>query len=190
MATFGLDLRTRRSLVASLPHNACVAEIGVLAGDFSSVIFTETHPTALYLVDCWQTQDAEVYGQDPASANSQAYLDALYKEVCAKFANNREVVVIRDFSIKAAIKFASESLDWVYIDANHLRVREDIEAWWPAVKSGGWITGHDFTNTVGITVKTDVTAFTTSRNLPLFVTTGEGGGIYEVNYPSWAFQKP
>ena len=39
-----------------------------------------------------------------------------------------------------------EKLDFVYIDANHNYecVKEDIEHWYPKVKVGGIIAGHDF----------------------------------------------
>ena len=42
--------------------------------------------------------------------------------------------------------FSDESLDFVYIDANHAYdfVKQDIELWWPKVKKGGWLCGHDF----------------------------------------------
>lgn len=37
------------------------------------------------------------------------------------------------------------SLDFVYIDGNHSEeyVRQDIRLWWPKVKIGGMLAGHD-----------------------------------------------
>ena len=42
--------------------------------------------------------------------------------------------------------FAPESVDFVYIDANHsyTYVRDDIQTWLPKVKKGGIIGGHDY----------------------------------------------
>ncbi len=42
--------------------------------------------------------------------------------------------------------FANDSLDFVFIDANHLykSVKQDIQLWWPKVKSGGYLFGHDY----------------------------------------------
>ena len=39
-----------------------------------------------------------------------------------------------------------EYFDLVYIDADHTyeSVKDDIAAWFPKVKPGGWITGHDY----------------------------------------------
>jgi predicted O-methyltransferase YrrM len=39
-----------------------------------------------------------------------------------------------------------ESLDFVFIDADHSRaaVAEDIKRWAPKVRPGGWVGGHDY----------------------------------------------
>ena len=49
-------------------------------------------------------------------------------------------------SIDASNTYADNSLDFVFIDANHTyeSVKEDIVAWWPKVKLGGIISGHDY----------------------------------------------
>lgn len=52
-------------------------------------------------------------------------------------------------SVKAAKRFEDESLDFVFIDADHSdrAVREDIAAWLPKVKIGGLLCGHDYGKT-------------------------------------------
>ena len=49
-------------------------------------------------------------------------------------------------SLEAVQKFKDESLDFVFIDASHEYedVRDDILAWYPKVKPGGIIAGHDY----------------------------------------------
>jgi cephalosporin hydroxylase len=49
-------------------------------------------------------------------------------------------------STEAAKLYADGSLDFVFIDAAHEyeSVKEDIEAWYPKVKPGGYIGGHDY----------------------------------------------
>lgn len=69
-----------------------------------------------------------------------------------------------------------ESLDFAYIDARHdySSVREDIRDWWPKVKPGGLLAGHDYidgklpTGTYG--VKSAVDEFFTERRLRVFHT--------------------
>jgi len=49
-------------------------------------------------------------------------------------------------SLRAAATYPDNSLDFVFIDADHSyeAIRADIIAWWPKVKIGGIISGHDF----------------------------------------------
>ena len=56
------------------------------------------------------------------------------------------VEVIEADSAVAADSFAHESLDFVFIDADHSyeAVRRDIEAWAPKVRAGGVLAGHDY----------------------------------------------
>lgn len=46
----------------------------------------------------------------------------------------------------AAQGFSRCSFDWVYIDANQTEshVGDDLRAWWPLVRPGGWLTGDDY----------------------------------------------
>lgn len=50
-------------------------------------------------------------------------------------------------SEKASLLFDDETLDFVFIDASHVydEVTKDISCWYPKIKKGGIIAGHDFT---------------------------------------------
>ena len=61
------------------------------------------------------------------------------------FCDNR-VEHIKDFSVEAAKMFDKESVDLIFIDANHKYdfVKEDLEFWFPILKKGGVFSGHDY----------------------------------------------
>lgn len=53
---------------------------------------------------------------------------------------------IQSGSSEAAVHFADQSVDFVFIDANHTYdfVKADVNAWLPKIKPGGIIAGHDY----------------------------------------------
>jgi predicted O-methyltransferase YrrM len=52
------------------------------------------------------------------------------------------------YSWELADRFSDESVDFIWIDADHhySSVIQDIRAWWPKLKKGGIIAGHDYTD--------------------------------------------
>jgi len=64
-----------------------------------------------------------------------------------KLKNVRHIIQdIKMLSWEAAKKFKDNSVDFVFIDADHSyeAVKKDISAWWPKIKKGGIISGHDY----------------------------------------------
>jgi len=57
-----------------------------------------------------------------------------------------KIELIEKSSVEAAKQFEDNSLDIVFLDADHKykSVKEDIEAWYPKVRKGGILSGHDF----------------------------------------------
>ncbi len=114
------------------------AEVGVYKGEFSEKIAKAG--LKLYAIDPWQ-----IY-KDYANPRGQERLDFQYehtKRVLAPYPNCK---IIRKTSMEAAEDFPDESLDFVYIDGNHLfkYVAEDIYEWTKKVKKGGIVAGHDY----------------------------------------------
>jgi predicted O-methyltransferase YrrM len=59
---------------------------------------------------------------------------------------NSNINVIREYSNYASQYYDDCSLDFVFIDAHHVydSVKEDINKWYPKLKMGGILAGHDF----------------------------------------------
>ena len=75
----------------------------------------------------------------------------LWKENYEEFLENINEVPgiidhIRGESIRVAELYENESLDFVFIDGNHIyeAVKADINAWFPKIKKGGVLAGHDY----------------------------------------------
>ncbi len=184
-----LDLTDRPSLMASLPKGGIGAEVGVANGLFSEVLLRVCKPLALYLIDPWEHQTEGPIAEDPSNA-PQAVQDARFLHVVTILGTAPRVKVIRQYSLDAAKLFADSYFDWWHLDGNHTILLQDLEAWWPKLKPGGYATGHDYTMAgEAITVKADVDKFVAERELELFVTRGDTD-IYEKNYPTWVIQKP
>jgi hypothetical protein len=138
----------RGQLLAQLPKNARCAEIGVWKGGFSSRILTESQPQELHLIDPWAFQSEfsdRIFGG--SSAKGQSDMDAIYSDVCAKFAANENVKLHRGYSDAIMPQFEDHYFDWVYIDGNHHYeyVLQDLRLCMAKVKKSGIIAGDDYT---------------------------------------------
>lgn len=87
--------------------------------------------------------------------------------------------IVRKFSVEAAAEVPDRSLDFVFIDGNHVfdAVTADLLAWMPKVKPSGFVAGHDyriFPNKPTIHVVDAVNQFTAERQIaPWFVLSAE-----------------
>jgi hypothetical protein len=142
----------RRFVPALAPRGGVCAEIGVWKGDFSAQILRVARPSKLHLVDPWAFMTGPEYAEaryGGGAAADQGAMDRLHADVLRRFARpigQGVVEVHRSTSAEAASRFPDGSLDWVYVDGNHLyeHVREDLAAYDPKVRPGGVIAGDDY----------------------------------------------
>lgn len=115
------------------------AEIGVEGGLFSLTLLRAHPKLELYCVDPWQSYDGYI-----DSINDKNLSDVF--KIAQERLKGYNVHFVRDFSMKAVRHFADESLDFVYIDANHNLpwVMDDIIQWEKKVRPGGIVAGHDY----------------------------------------------
>lgn len=114
------------------------AEIGVFEGDFSEVLAKGGFE--LYSIDPWL-----VY-EDYGTSDYTPMAEKRYQKTVRKLSQYPNVHIVRKTSMDALAEFEDNSLDFVYIDANHQfkYIAEDIFEWWKKVKKGGVIAGHDY----------------------------------------------
>lgn len=114
------------------------AEIGVYKGEYTKQFLDAG--IKMYAIDPWFDYPEYHNSRGQKRLNSQ-YEYA--KRILAPYTN---CTIIRKTSMEAVRDFPDESLDFVYIDANHLLkyVIEDICEWSKKVRNGGVISGHDY----------------------------------------------
>jgi len=78
-------------------------------------------------------------------------VDCFNDSSCEIFTKNLENVseyynLVRGYSEKVSQNYLDESLDFVFIDGNHDydSIKLDINSWYPKVKKGGILAGHDY----------------------------------------------
>ncbi|MDO8503811.1 MAG: class I SAM-dependent methyltransferase [bacterium] len=119
------------------------AEIGVDKGGYSEVLCKANPGLHLYSIDPWSTSAYEpgMSGVD----EKQEFFDNLY-DVTVKRLAPYNCTIVRKDSMSALKDFADNSLDFVYIDANHdfVNFTNDLHYWLKKVKVGGIMSGHDY----------------------------------------------
>ena len=135
----------RTQLLQALPKFSQGAELGVCDGDLSQTILEQVIPYRLYLVDAWRYLDLGY--NDKLMVNDKRQEDR-YRRVVRRFFNSQQVRIIRSLTDAVGEIFDRESLDWVYVDADHSYqgCLRDLTVCDPVVKPTGYILGHDYDN--------------------------------------------
>jgi len=115
-------------------------EIGSAEGENAKTMFNAIPIRHLYCIDPYDVytevdigRTADASGQlEKAKKNLKEYLSY--------------VTFIKDYSYNCINQFEDVGYDFVYIDGNHDYdcVKQDIELYYPKVRSGGILGGHDF----------------------------------------------
>ena len=116
------------------------AEIGTGRGTYAGRLARYNPMCRIYCIDPWETYDGLRDWTD-ADVLNEHWIAAK-----ARLAQYPEVRIIRKYSMDALEKYPDNSLDFVYIDANHTfpYMAEDLFYWSKKVKPGGIVSGHDY----------------------------------------------
>lgn len=138
------QIKHRIELVSLLPKNPVTCEVGVAEGFFSRDICEQWKPSEHYLVDNWgHIPGVTGDGSSPQEWHNDNFNKA--QELLLPYPCCNWIVGI---SWVRSDKIYDNSLDIVYLDAAHYyeAVKKDLEAYYPKVKPGGVIAGHDYLN--------------------------------------------
>ena len=121
--------------------NKRLCEIGVRKGS-NLFRLLRAKPELMVAVDIWK-DDGDIGHNDIGFA--QVELDRQYASILDATKKYPALQVLRMYSHEAAALFADGLFDYVYLDADHTykAVKQDIAAWYPKVRSGGLLAGHD-----------------------------------------------
>ncbi len=175
----------RQQLITHLNLSGLGIEIGVQKGIFSEVILINSN-LHMILLDSWRHIDGYKDRANQPTAVHTKYITRTIERL-VKHSEGR-FTLIRELSEKAVTLFKDDLFDFVYLDANHSEtfVYNQLAQWWPKVKAGGWVAGHDYidriTSVNEFGVKTAVDKFLGERGLTISSTD-------EKDFPTWYAQK-
>lgn len=167
-------------LIDRTPVGGHIVEVGGWKGQSAAFMGVElsvaNKDIRFDVVDTWEGTPSEPdHAIDP-----DVQAGRLYDVFLANTAPVRQYVrPIRSTSVQAASTYADASLDAVFLDGDHETdaLLADLQAWWPKVKPGGILAGHDRN---WASVQRAVHAF------------GQFAGVRvrPVSASSWQFDKP
>lgn len=138
-----------RKLLDHVPINGTFVELGCWKGKSTAFLLTEVLNDGLkreiYVVD-------NFVGSSNTEIEKNVYKDVVPENLFLEFTNNISPVghMLSDIffqdSAYAADNFRNQSIDVLFIDAGHSyeNVKADITAWFPKMKKGGIMAGHDY----------------------------------------------
>lgn len=132
------------------------AEVGVYKGHNAKLMLDNLDIKKLYLIDDWSK-----------GSKRGAGIETVCRERLKDYSN--KVVWLIGKSGKMARKIQDGELDFVYIDGDHKTpgITVDINAYYPKVKKGGLVSGHDYQVQQKSQVKEVIDPFFESKGLAI-----------------------
>lgn len=168
------------------------AEIGVNQGEYGITLCKAG--LKVYGIDCWE----DYSGYKRTGAYKSHYQEAVDN------LKGYDYTIIEKYSMDALGDFEDNSLDFVYIDANHTlpHICADVFGWERKVRRGGIISGHDYAMIRGFGenkdprvydgchVKAGVNACVSIMKIPTLYILGNRGDKTTDKWRTWFFFRP
>ena len=120
-----------------------ICELGVATGGNLWPMICNTYPKYALAIDVWDTEACPYYPQEKHDRN-YAHVQKIFRKV--KGWAGTDLDIVKGDHNLLVDNYEDESFDYVYIDSDHSyeATSKDIELWWPKVKKGGILAGHDY----------------------------------------------
>ena len=135
--------------VDAAADGAVFVEVGCLAGRSTCYLGTRIRESGkaitLYAVDTGRGSASDITGQTIAPAVGGSLAGVLHRNLIGCGVDELVIPVVTT-SARAARLFQPVTVDFCFIDADHSyeSVLADLRTWWPKVKPGGTLAGHDY----------------------------------------------
>jgi len=118
-----------------------VAEVGVRSGKHALTMLNSLDIKELYLIDHFLPYVDGTIRVEQSMQNKCYKL--MFNNLIRHFSKMMFITRPSEF---AATLFPDKFFDFVYIDSDHKynAVKSDIKSWYPKVKNGGYLGGHDY----------------------------------------------
>jgi hypothetical protein len=134
------------SLKDQIGQNANISEVGVALGEFSTFLLENLQPELFIAIDTFQMhlQD-EIWGKPSRYYFGDSNHEEYYRKAVAKFVD--KVSIFNGLSFEGLHLMPSDSMDLIYLDANHDYdfIKEEIAIAVSKIKIGGFIILNDYT---------------------------------------------
>lgn len=173
-------IKSRIDLIKLLPELPIAVEVGTAEGLFSEdLLRIGVH--ILYSVDNWEHIPG-VTGDGNSSPKWHLSNFVAAKQRLSKYGERS--IILKGMSVQMADKIPDNSLDLVYLDGAHYTsgVLADLNAYYPKLKSGAVMSGHDWLNTEDYGVNDAVNRFVSGLNLGIEVFTIPENNIKDASF--------
>ena len=135
-------------LIRLIPNDGAFVELGAWLGKSSAYLCDRAqlyenevgNKVNAYIVDHWQGSADELETTQRLATERDIY------QMFLANMGRRDFTAMRMDTAEASKQFADQSVDVVFVDAQHTyeAVHRDLTHWLPKVKKGGVIAGHDY----------------------------------------------
>jgi hypothetical protein len=123
-------------------------EVGVDKGEYSEVLCKTNPQATIYGIDPYDraAYEPNIKPHEAGIWDTQEGFESNFEKAIKLLSPYKNYTLIRKYSSEALTDFEDNSLDFVYIDANHdfPNFIYDLHYWLKKVRIGGIMSGHDY----------------------------------------------